>query len=48
MDDSWYRFQVAGVDANPLHAAGSVELPADGGLEGIEGAHTVVIPGWRF
>ncbi|SMH60175.1 transcriptional regulator FtrA [Azospirillum agricola] len=43
----WYRFAVAALDPGPLRAMGGVRLLADGGLELLEAAGTIVIPGWR-
>lgn len=43
----WYRFAVAALDAGPLRAMGGVRVLADGGLELLEEAGTIVLPGWR-
>ena len=43
----WYQFAVAGVDSNPLRAAGGIQLAVDGSLELLATAGTIVIPGWK-
>lgn len=43
----WYRFAVAALEPGPLRATGGVRVVADGGLELLEEAGTVVVPGWR-
>ncbi|MEX6502737.1 transcriptional regulator FtrA [Pseudomonas zhanjiangensis] len=43
----WYRHQIVGLDAGPMRAMGGVQVLADTGLEGLEQARTVIIPGWR-
>lgn len=43
----WYRFGLSAVDASPMRAAGGVRVLADGGLEQLAGAGTVIVPGWR-
>jgi AraC family transcriptional activator FtrA len=43
----WYELAVCAVDAGPLRAVGGVTVSAPGGLDLIEGAGTVVVPGWR-
>ncbi len=47
MGPDWYRFAVAGLDPGPMRAEGGVRLLADGGLELLERAGTIVVPGWR-
>jgi AraC family transcriptional activator FtrA len=47
MGDKWYRFAVASADPPPLRAAGGVQIVAQGGLELLPTAGTIVIPGWR-
>nr|MCH9673949.1 DJ-1/PfpI family protein [Gammaproteobacteria bacterium] len=46
MGDRWYDFKVAAVSAGPLRATGGVQVSADGDLDLVRAAHTVVIPGW--
>jgi AraC family transcriptional regulator, transcriptional activator FtrA len=43
----WYQFAVCAVDPGPLRATGGVTLSASGGLDLLERAGTVVVPGWR-
>jgi AraC family transcriptional activator FtrA len=47
MGPDWYRFAVAAVEPGPLRALGGIRVLADGGLEVLEQAGTIVIPGWR-
>lgn len=47
MGNNWYRFAVAGVDAGELRATGGIRLVVDGGLELLEQAGTIIVPGWR-
>jgi len=47
MGPDWYRFAVCAVDEGPLRATGGFRVMADGGLEMLEKAGTIVIPGWR-
>ncbi|MFJ7190100.1 helix-turn-helix domain-containing protein [Streptomyces bacillaris] len=41
--DSWYRLSLCGPDAA---RAGRFRLEPDRGLDGLVGAHTVIVPGW--
>ena len=43
----WYDFQVCAADRGALRAEGGVTLQVQRGLRAIEGAGTVVVPGWR-
>ena len=47
MGPDWYRFAVAGLDPGPLRAEGGVRLLVDGGLDLLDHAGTIVVPGWR-
>src|SRR3954447_9367342 len=47
MGEHWYRFAVAAADPGPLRATGGVQVIADGGLDLLTRAGTVIIPGWR-
>ena len=47
MGTDWYRFSVAAVEPGPLRATGGIRVLADGGLELLEEAGTIVVPGWR-
>jgi AraC family transcriptional activator FtrA len=44
---SWYSYAVCAVEAGPLRAAGGLALQVPHGLDAIEAADTIVIPGWR-
>ncbi len=43
----WYECRVAGLDGRRLKGTGGVVVEADGGLELLARARTIVIPGWR-
>ena len=45
--DDWYRFGLCAVDDGPMRAAGGMRVLAEGGLDGIARAGTVIVPGWR-
>lgn len=47
MGPDWYRFAVAGIEPGPLRATGGIALLVDGGLDLIDQAGTIVVPGWR-
>jgi AraC family transcriptional activator FtrA len=47
MGPGWYRFATAAIEAGPLRAAGGLRVGADAGLDLLEQAGTVIIPGWR-
>ncbi len=47
MGADWYRCLTAAVEPGPIRGAGGVRVEADGGLELLEAADTIVIPGWR-
>src|SRR4051794_19306092 len=47
MGEHWYCFAVAAADPGPLRATGGVHITADGGLDLLAQAGTVIIPGWR-
>ncbi|WP_201830432.1 transcriptional regulator FtrA [Microvirga zambiensis] len=47
MGPDWYRFAVCAIEPGPLRAIGGFQVVADGGLELLEQADTIVIPGWR-
>ena len=47
MGPDWYRFAVCAVDRGPMRAVGGFQVVADGGLELLEDAGTIIIPGWR-
>ena len=43
----WYRFVVCAAEAGPLRAIGGIQVTAEAGLEALEDAGTIVVPGWR-
>ncbi len=43
----WYRHQIVAVDTGPMRATGGIQVLADGGMELLESARPVIIPGWR-
>lgn len=43
----WYSHAVCALEPGPLRAMGGLTLQAPHGLEAMEGADTIVIPGWR-
>jgi AraC family transcriptional activator FtrA len=47
MGPDWYRFAVCAIEPGPLQAIGGFQIMADGGLELLDQADTIVIPGWR-
>jgi AraC family transcriptional activator FtrA len=44
---AWYSYAVCAVEEGPLRAAGGLALQAPHGLDAIDAADTIVIPGWR-
>lgn len=47
MGANWYRYRVSAIEAGPLRAAGGLIVSADGGMDVLEGADLIVVPGWR-
>ena len=47
MGGNWYGFAVASAEPGPLRATGGVQVIADGGLDLLTKAGTVIVPGWR-
>jgi AraC family transcriptional activator FtrA len=47
MGDEWYRYAVSGTESGPLRAAGGLLVTVDAGLEPLERADLIVVPGWR-
>jgi len=45
--EDWYSFASCAVDRGSMRAAGGLQVRADGGLEGLERAGTIIVPGWR-
>ena len=46
-DFPWYEHRIVAVDQGPMRAMGGIQILADGGLEQLKDARTIVIPGWR-
>ena len=42
----WYDFRLCAVDRGPMSAAGGMRVLADGGLEALASAGTIIVPGW--
>ncbi|WP_238481206.1 transcriptional regulator FtrA [Dyella telluris] len=42
-----YIFGLCAVDPGPMRAAGGMQVSADGGLEQLAAAGTIIVPGWR-
>lgn len=47
MGNGWYRQATAAIEPGPLRAAGGLTVTAAGGLELLEEADLIVVPGWR-
>jgi AraC family transcriptional activator FtrA len=47
MGSDWYAFATAAIEPGPLRGLGGVQVLADGGLERVEQAGTIIAPGWR-
>ena len=47
MGHDWYRFAVCADEVGPLSAIGGIRIMVDGGLDLLDQADIVVIPGWR-
>ena len=47
MGANWYRCVIAAAEDGALRGVGGVHVVADGGLELLADARTIVIPGWR-
>lgn len=47
MGDAWYRFTSVAAEAGELRALGGIRLAVDADLGLLEGAGTIIIPGWR-
>ncbi|MGF6092133.1 transcriptional regulator FtrA [Pseudomonas sp. 18173] len=46
-DFPWYEHCIVAVDQGPMRAMGGIQILADGGMELLANARTVIIPGWR-
>lgn len=47
MQGNWYRFMSCAIEPGPLHAMGGVRFESPHGLDLLDQADTIVIPGWR-
>ncbi|CAN5415642.1 transcriptional regulator FtrA [soil metagenome] len=47
MGSDWYQFATAAIEPGPLRGLGGVRVVADGGLDLVEQAGTIIAPGWR-
>jgi len=47
LDFTPYRFAVAAADPPPLRALGGIRVQVDGGVDLLEKASLIVVPGWR-
>ncbi|MBP0443357.1 transcriptional regulator FtrA [Roseomonas sp. SSH11] len=47
MGPGWYRFATAAIEEGPMRAMGGLRVSADGGMELLAQAGTVILPGWR-
>jgi len=47
LEVAWYSYAVCAIEAGPLRAAGGLAIQAPYGLDALETADTIVIPGWR-
>ncbi|WP_218044473.1 transcriptional regulator FtrA [Kiloniella litopenaei] len=45
--DDWYDFTTCSADSGPCRAIGGLQVTAEKGLEVLEKADTIVVPGWR-
>jgi AraC family transcriptional activator FtrA len=45
--ERWYSFASCAIEPGPLRAAGGLRVQADGGLELLAEAGTIIVPGWR-
>ncbi|HEX4709001.1 transcriptional regulator FtrA [Phenylobacterium sp.] len=43
----WYRLVTCAVEPGPMRACGGLRVEADQGLEALETAGTIIVPGWK-
>ncbi|SNS57461.1 MULTISPECIES: transcriptional regulator FtrA [unclassified Azospirillum] len=43
----WYRFGAAAIEPGPLQAQGGLRLTVDGGLDLLDQADLIIVPGWK-
>ncbi len=46
-DFPWYQHRIVAVEPRPMRAMGGFQVLADGGLEQLASARTIIVPGWR-
>ena len=46
-DVAWYRHCVVAIDPGPMRAMGGFTVTTDAGLEALDEAQIVIVPGWR-
>jgi AraC family transcriptional activator FtrA len=44
----WYEHRIVAVDDGPMRAMGGFQVLADGGMELLDCARTIIVPGWRI
>ncbi len=47
MGPDWYRFRSVAIEPGPLRAQGGLRFECDGGLELLDEASLIVVPGWK-
>lgn len=47
MGETWYRHATAAIEPGPLRAAGGLTVTASGGLDLLQKADLIIVPGWR-
>jgi AraC family transcriptional regulator, transcriptional activator FtrA len=47
MGADWYRFASAAIEAGPLRAHGGLTFHADGGIDLLDEADLIIVPGWK-
>ena len=45
--DDWYSFRTAAVERGPVRAVGGIRIEASHTLRALDGAGTIIVPGWR-
>ncbi|TNF85548.1 transcriptional regulator FtrA [Pseudomonas sp. ICMP22404] len=48
LDVAWYAHRIVAVDPVPMRALGGIQISVDAGLEELDTADTIIIPGWRY
>lgn len=47
LGEDWYRFASCPIEAGPLRAHGGFKIEPEGGIELIDAADLIVVPGWK-